>query len=66
MTGDDFKILTLTLVPKLPRAPPPHTHTHNHKGYERVYKFKEQYMNKSTFCDIKYMNRLCFFQRPGI
>ena len=40
-----------------PEAPP-----HNHRGYERVYKFKEQYMNRSTFCEIKYMNRLGFFK----
>ena len=31
-----------------------------------VYKFKEQYMNRSTFSEIKFMNRLLFFQRPGI
>ena len=34
-----------------------------------VYKFKEQFMNyrnRSTFCEIKYMNRLGFFQRSGI
>ena len=37
----------------------------NHRGYKRVYKFKEQYMDRSTFCEIKYMNRL-FFQRSGI
>ena len=24
-------------------------------------KFNEQCMKKSTFCEIKYMNRLCFF-----
>ena len=57
MIGVGFKILTPTPIPKLPRVPPPH----NHRGYERVYKFKEQYMNRS-FCEIKYMNRL-FFQR---
>ena len=50
------------LLPKLPRVPPPHTH--NYRGYERVYKFKEQYMNRSTFCEIKYMNRL-FFSKAG-
>ena len=43
-------------------SPPPH----NYRGYERVYKFKEQYMNRSTFCEIKYMDRMDFFQRPGI
>ena len=34
----------------------------NYRGYERVYKFKEQYMNRSTFCEIKYLNRLFFFK----
>ena len=28
--------------------------------YERVYYFKGQYMNKSTFFEIKYMNGLFF------
>ena len=60
MTGDGFKILTRTLIPKLPRSPP-----HNHRGYERVYKFKDQYMNMITFCEIKYMNRLFFFSKAG-
>ena len=55
-----FKILTLTPVPKLPRDP------HIHRGNEKVYKFKEQCMNRSTFSEIKYMNRLGFFQRLGI
>ena len=62
MIGVGFIILTLTHTPKLPLVPP----IHNHRGYKRVYKFKEQYMNRSTFCEIKYMNRLGFFQRPGI
>ena len=66
MIGVGFKILTRSPVPKLPRVPPPHTHTHSNKGYERVCKFKEQYMNMSTFCEIKYINSLGFFQRPGI
>ena len=52
---------------KMPRAPPPPppppTHTHNYRGYERVYKFKEQYMNRSTVCKIKYMKRLGFFSK---
>ena len=30
----------------------------------QVYKFKEQTMNRSTFCEIKYMNRL-FFPKAG-
>ena len=30
----------------------------NYRGNERVYKFEEQYINRSTFCEIKYMNRL--------
>ena len=30
--------------------------------YERVYYFKGQYMNKSTFFEIKYMNGLVFFK----
>ena len=35
----------------------------NHRGYERVYQFKNQYMNMSTFCEIKYMNLIgCFFK----
>ena len=42
-----------------PESPP---HTHNYRGYERAYKFKEQYMNRLTVCEIKYMNRLGFFQ----
>ena len=63
ITWVDFKRRTPTPVPKLPRVPPP-PHTHNRRGYERVYKFKEQYMNRSTFCEIKYMNRLgCFFSK---
>ena len=67
MTGDSFKILTRTPVPKLPRVPPPPPPPppRNHRGYKRVYKFKEQYMNKSTFCEIKYMNRLVFFSKAG-
>ena len=60
--GVGFKILTRTPVSKLPELPPPPYH----RGYKRVYKFKENYMNRSTFCEIKYMNRLFFFQRPGI
>ena len=35
----------------------------DHRGYERIYKFKEQDMNRSTFCEIKYMNRLGFFSK---
>ena len=64
MVGVGFKILTGTPVPKLPELPPPH----KHRGYtlKRIYKFKEHYMNRSTFCEVKYMNRLFFFQRPGI
>ena len=27
-----------------------------------VYKFKEQLMNRSTFCEIKYIDRLFFFK----
>ena len=27
-----------------------------------LYIFKEQYMDRSTFCEIKYMNRLGFFK----
>ena len=67
MVGVGFKILTCTPLPKLPQLPPPPPH--NHRGYtcKRVYKFKEHYMNRSTFCEIKYMDRLFFFfQRPGI
>ena len=60
MIGVGFKILTRTSVPKLPEL-----HPHNHRGYKRVYKLKEHYTNRSTFCEIKYMNRLFFFQRPG-
>ena len=71
MIGVGFRILNRTPVPKLPELPPPppphtHTNTHNHRGYKRVYKFKEHYMNRSTFCEIKYMVRLSFFQRSGI
>ena len=58
MIGVVFKILTRTPVPKLPELP---SHTHNHRGYKWVYKFKEHYMNMSTFCEIKCMNRLGFF-----
>ena len=32
----------------------------NQRWYERVYYFKGQYMNWSTFCEIKYMNRHFF------
>ena len=64
MIGFGFTILTRTPVPKLPKFPSPHTH--NHRGYKRVFKFKEHYMNRSTFCEIKYMNRLILFQRSGI
>ena len=42
-------------------ALPPHYHI----GYKRVYKLKEHYMNRSTFCEIKYMNRLSFFSKVG-
>ena len=56
MTGFGFKILTPTPVPKLPRVPP------QSQRIERVYKFKDQYMNRSTFCEIKYMNRLGLFK----
>ena len=59
MIGVDFKILTRTPVPKLPKLPPP---PHNHRGYKRVCKFKEHSMNRSTFCEIKYMNRLGYFK----
>ena len=45
---------------KITLSPPPPTHTHNNRGYERVYKFKEQYMNVLTFCEINYMNKLGF------
>ena len=38
----------------------------NHRGNERVYKFKEQYMNRSTFCEIKYMKRLFFFSKNRV
>ena len=65
MVGVGFKILTRTPIPKLPELPSS-PHTHNHRGYKRVYKFKEHYMNMSTFCEIKYMNRLSFFQWSGI
>ena len=58
MIGVDFKILTRTPIPKLHLVPP-----HHHRGYERVYKFKEQHMNVSTFSEIKYMNRLFFFSK---
>ena len=34
----------------------------NHGWHEIVYKFKRQYMNWSTFCEIKYMNRHFFFK----
>ena len=47
---------------KIPQSSPPH----DHRGYERVYKFKEQYMNKLTFCEIKYVNRLFFFSKAGL
>ena len=57
MIGVGFKVLTHTPVPKLPELPPP---TYNHRGYKRVYKFKEHNMERSTFCEIKYMNRLGF------
>ena len=60
MTGDGFKILTRTPVPKLPRVPP--TITEDIEGYIN---FKEQYMNRSTFCEIKYRNRLGFFLKAG-
>ena len=64
MSGVGFKILTPTHLPKLPRVTPPPSppppHTHNYRGYERVYKFIEQYMNRSTFCEIKYLKRLGF------
>ena len=30
-----------------------------------VYKCKEQYMYRSTLCEIKYMNSLCFFSKAG-
>ena len=63
MIGVGFKILARTPVPKLPKLPPP-PHPDNHRGYKRVYKFKEHYMNRSTFCEIKYMNRL-FFSKAG-
>ena len=59
MIGVVFKILTRTPVPKLPELP---SHTHNHRGYKWVYKFKEHYMNMSTFCEIKCMNRLGFLK----
>ena len=65
MIGVGFEILTLTPVPILPKLPPPH----NHRGYicKRVYKYKEHYINRLTFCEIKCMKRLgFFFQRPGI
>ena len=58
MIGIGVKKLTRTPLPKLPEFPPP---PHNHRAYKRVYKFKEHYMNRSTFCEIKYMNRLGFF-----
>ena len=45
MIGVGFKILTPTPVPKLPRVSPPPPLTHNYRGYERVYNFKEQYIN---------------------
>ena len=54
MIGVGFKILIPTPVPKLPRVP-----THNHRGYKRVYKFKDQYMNRSTLCEIKYISIGC-------
>ena len=63
MIGVGFNLLTRTHVPKLPELPPL---PHNHRGYKRVYKFKEHNMNRSTFCVIIHMNRLFFFQRPGI
>ena len=63
MIGVGFKIRTPTPVPKLPLSSP---HTHNYRGYEKVYKFAEQYMNRPTLCEIKYMNRLGFFQRSSI
>ena len=34
-----------------------HTITEDMKG---VYKFKEQYLNRSTFCEIKYLKSLGF------
>ena len=51
---------------KITRVVPPPPHTHNYRGYtcKRIYKFKEHYMNRSTFCEIKYMNRL-FFSKAG-
>ena len=36
-----------------------------HRAYERIDKFREQFMNRSTFCEIKYMNRLGFFSKAG-
>ena len=53
MIGVGFKIPSRTPVPKLHLVP----HPHNHRGYKRVYKFKEQHMNRSSFSEIKYMNR---------
>ena len=57
MIGFVFKILTRTSVPKLHLIPP-----HNHRGYERVNKFKVQHMNRSTFSEIKYIYRLFFYK----
>ena len=51
MIGVGFKILTPTPVPKSPRVLP-----YNHRGYERVYKFKEQYKNSSNFSLFVYVN----------
>ena len=36
------------------------------REYERIYKFKEQYMNRTTFCEIKYMNKLGFFFKDQV
>ena len=66
MIGIGFKILTphpYKICPESPRPTP--THKHNYRGHERVYKFKEENMNRSTFCEIKYMNRLGFFSKAG-
>ena len=66
MVGVGFKMLTHTPIPKLLKLPPPPP-PHNHGGYtcKRVHKFKEHYMNRSTLCEIKYMNMLVFFSKAG-